>query len=78
MVAELSTYNLLVYWTIHYFGLEINWENKLLESKTGTVRHWRRWTAGAPLLWLFSVTNGQKMMLPKVLQGLLVHSKCSP
>lgn len=35
-LLELSTYGLLLYWTVHYFGLEVNWDKKLLDSKVGT------------------------------------------
>ncbi|KAM6292804.1 LOW QUALITY PROTEIN: lipase maturation factor 2 [Porphyrio hochstetteri] len=34
-LTELSTYGLLLYWTIQCFGLEINWEKKQLDSKVG-------------------------------------------
>lgn len=35
LLAELAVYGLLIFWTSHYFGLTINWEKRLLESKTG-------------------------------------------
>lgn len=35
LLAELAVYGLLIYWTSRYFGLTINWEKRLLESKTG-------------------------------------------
>lgn len=38
MLLELSTYSLLLYWSIQYFSLEINWEKRLLESKVGALR----------------------------------------
>lgn len=34
-LLELSTYGLLLYWTVHYFGLELNWDKRLLDSKVG-------------------------------------------
>lgn len=34
-LLELSTYGCLLYWSIQYFGLEINWEKRLLDSKVG-------------------------------------------
>ncbi|XP_053108807.1 lipase maturation factor 2 [Hemicordylus capensis] len=38
-LAELGTYSLLVYWTTCHFGLELNWEKKLLQSKTAFTYH---------------------------------------
>lgn len=35
-LLELATYALLLYWSVHYFSLEIDWKKKLLESKVGT------------------------------------------
>ncbi|XP_062990577.1 lipase maturation factor 2 [Elgaria multicarinata webbii] len=39
LLAELGAYSFLVYWTTRYFGLEINWEKKLVESKTAFTYH---------------------------------------
>lgn len=40
-LLELATYALLLYWSVHYFSLEIDWEKGLLESKVGTsLLHW--------------------------------------
>ncbi|XP_075580733.1 LOW QUALITY PROTEIN: lipase maturation factor 2 [Pelecanus crispus] len=54
-VLELSTYGLLLYWTIQCFGLEINWEKKLLDSKVAFTYHefttWLR-TVTLPLVGL--------------------------
>ncbi|OXB61047.1 UNVERIFIED_CONTAM: hypothetical protein H355_003621 [Colinus virginianus] len=38
-LLELATYTLLLYWSVHYFGLEIDWEKKLLESKVAFTYH---------------------------------------
>ncbi|NXC07289.1 LMF2 factor, partial [Orthonyx spaldingii] len=38
-LLELSTYGLLLYWTVHYFGLEVNWDKKLLDSKVAFTYH---------------------------------------
>ncbi|XP_060632321.2 lipase maturation factor 2 [Anolis sagrei] len=38
-LAELGAYGLLLYWTRLYFGLEVNWEKKALESKTAFTYH---------------------------------------
>lgn len=38
-LLELSTYSLLLYWSIQYFGLEISWEQRLLESKVAFTYH---------------------------------------
>ncbi|NWS44518.1 LMF2 factor, partial [Probosciger aterrimus] len=48
-LLELSTYSLLLYWSIQYFGLEINWEKRLLESKVAFTYHEFR-------MWLRAVT----------------------
>lgn len=37
-LLELSAYGLLLYWSVQCFGLEINWEKRLLDSKVGTSR----------------------------------------
>ncbi|XP_013919055.1 PREDICTED: lipase maturation factor 2-like [Thamnophis sirtalis] len=34
LLAELAVYGLLTFWTSRYFGLTINWEKRILESKT--------------------------------------------
>ncbi|KAM9582383.1 lipase maturation factor 2 isoform 2-T2 [Guaruba guarouba] len=39
VLLELSTYSLLLYWSIQYFGMEINWEKRLLESKVAFTYH---------------------------------------
>ncbi|KAM9293074.1 lipase maturation factor 2 [Morus bassanus] len=38
-LLELSTYGFLLYWSIQYFGLEINWEKRLLDSKVAFTYH---------------------------------------
>ncbi|KFV86272.1 Lipase maturation factor 2, partial [Struthio camelus australis] len=38
-LLQLTTYGLLVYWSVRYFGLEINWEKKLLDSKVAFTYH---------------------------------------
>ncbi|XP_015263345.1 PREDICTED: lipase maturation factor 2, partial [Gekko japonicus] len=38
-LAELGSYGLLFYWTACHFGLKVNWEKKLLESKTAFTYH---------------------------------------
>ncbi|XP_054255718.1 lipase maturation factor 2 [Indicator indicator] len=38
-LLELTTYGFLIYWTTQYFGLEINWEKKLLDSKVAFTYH---------------------------------------
>ncbi|XP_007439833.2 lipase maturation factor 2, partial [Python bivittatus] len=39
LLAELGVYGFLVYWTTRSFGLTINWEKRLLESKTAFTYH---------------------------------------
>ncbi|XP_015682016.1 lipase maturation factor 2, partial [Protobothrops mucrosquamatus] len=58
LLVELAVYGLLIYWTSRYFGLTINWEKRLLESKTAFTYH--EFTQ-----WLKRVT------LPLVALGLL-------
>ncbi|NXF14056.1 LMF2 factor, partial [Smithornis capensis] len=38
-LLELSTYGLLLYWSVQYFGLEVNWDKKLLDSKVAFTYH---------------------------------------
>lgn len=38
-LLELTAYGCLLYWSAQYFGLEINWEKRLLDSRVGTS-HW--------------------------------------
>ncbi|XP_042647817.1 LOW QUALITY PROTEIN: lipase maturation factor 2, partial [Tyto alba] len=38
-LAELGTYAFLLYWSVQYFGLEINWEKRLLDSKVAFTYH---------------------------------------
>ncbi|KAM9245642.1 lipase maturation factor 2 [Leptosomus discolor] len=38
-LLELSTYGFLLYWTVQCFGLEINWEKRLLDSKVAFTYH---------------------------------------
>ncbi|XP_014746244.1 PREDICTED: lipase maturation factor 2 [Sturnus vulgaris] len=38
-LLELSTYGLLLYWTVRYFSLELNWDKKLLDSKVAFTYH---------------------------------------
>ncbi|NXT58563.1 LMF2 factor, partial [Pluvianellus socialis] len=38
-LLELSTYGLLLYWSVQSFGLEINWEKRLLDSKVAFTYH---------------------------------------
>ncbi|NXY54447.1 LMF2 factor, partial [Callaeas wilsoni] len=38
-LLELGTYGLLLYWTAHYFSLELNWDKKLLDSKVAFTYH---------------------------------------
>ncbi|XP_077196643.1 lipase maturation factor 2 isoform X2 [Paroedura picta] len=39
VLAEMGTYGLLFYWTACHFGLKVNWEKMLLESKTAFTYH---------------------------------------
>ncbi|NXT28220.1 LMF2 factor, partial [Syrrhaptes paradoxus] len=39
VLLELSTYGLLLYWSVQSFSLEINWEKKLLDSKVAFTYH---------------------------------------
>ncbi|XP_068045410.1 lipase maturation factor 2 [Anomalospiza imberbis] len=38
-LLELSTYGLLLCWTVRYFGLELDWDRKLLDSKVAFTYH---------------------------------------
>ncbi|NWT48458.1 LMF2 factor, partial [Chroicocephalus maculipennis] len=54
-LLELSTYALLLYWSVQSFGLEINWEKRLLDSKVAFTYHeFKMWlqTVTLPLVGL--------------------------
>ncbi|NXU99932.1 LMF2 factor, partial [Cettia cetti] len=34
-LLELSTYGLLLFWTVRYFGLQLDWDRRLLDSRVG-------------------------------------------
>ncbi|XP_030072156.1 lipase maturation factor 2 isoform X1 [Microcaecilia unicolor] len=68
VLLELAVYALLIYWSVHYFGLNINWEKQLIESKPSFTYHefiqWLKivtlptvWIGAASLAWeiLFSM-----------------------
>uniref|UniRef100_A0A8C8S9E1 Lipase maturation factor n=1 Tax=Pelusios castaneus TaxID=367368 RepID=A0A8C8S9E1_9SAUR len=38
-LLELTIYGLLIYWSIQDFGLQFNWEKKVIESKTAFTYH---------------------------------------
>ncbi|CAN0020935.1 unnamed protein product [Bubo scandiacus] len=38
-LTELSAYAFLLYWSVQYFSLEINWEKRLLDSKVAFTYH---------------------------------------
>ncbi|XP_025889683.1 lipase maturation factor 2, partial [Nothoprocta perdicaria] len=38
-LLELAAHGLLLYWSAHYFGLEINWEKRQLDSKVAFTYH---------------------------------------
>ncbi|XP_044285417.1 lipase maturation factor 2 [Varanus komodoensis] len=38
-LAELGAYSFLAYWTTRYFGMEINWEQKVLVCRTAFTYH---------------------------------------
>lgn len=57
LLLELAVYGLLAYGTVHYFGLEVNWQERTIHSRTSEC-----WVGGArgrawanlphtPLLW---------------------------
>ncbi|NWZ14533.1 LMF2 factor, partial [Agelaius phoeniceus] len=58
-LLELSTYGLLLCWTVHYFSLEIDWDRKLLDSKVAFTYHeftmWLR-TVTLPLVGVASLS----------------------
>uniref|UniRef100_A0A8D2LTG9 Lipase maturation factor n=1 Tax=Varanus komodoensis TaxID=61221 RepID=A0A8D2LTG9_VARKO len=56
-LAELGAYSFLAYWTTRYFGMEINWEQKVLVCRTGgsfTYHEFMQWlkTVTLPLVGL--------------------------
>ncbi|CAK6444057.1 unnamed protein product [Pipistrellus nathusii] len=62
LLLELAVYGLLAYGTVHYFGLEVDWEQRTLHSRTTFTFHqfsqWLKmvtlptmWLGGASLTW---------------------------
>ncbi|KAK6488205.1 lipase maturation factor 2-like [Huso huso] len=54
-LAELASYCLIVYWTVVYFELEINWEKKSISSKTAFTYHeFNQWlkAVAIPSIWI--------------------------
>ncbi|XP_029471161.1 lipase maturation factor 2 [Rhinatrema bivittatum] len=55
VLLELAVYCVLIYWSVHYFGLEINWEKQLIESKPSfTFHEFIQWlkTVSLPTVWI--------------------------
>ncbi|KAM5334157.1 lipase maturation factor 2 isoform 1-T1 [Glossophaga mutica] len=62
LLLELTVYGLLAYGTVHYFGLEVDWEHRVIRSRTIFTFHqfsqWLKmvtlptmWLGGASLAW---------------------------
>nr|XP_033814035.1 lipase maturation factor 2 isoform X2 [Geotrypetes seraphini] len=55
VLLELVVYGLLIYWSVHCFGLKINWEKQLIESKPSFTYHefiqWLK-TVTLPTVWI--------------------------
>lgn len=57
LVLELTVYGLLAYGTVRYFGLEIDWQEHIIVSKTsecqpGDLRKGAGWSSNhGPLPW---------------------------
>ncbi|XP_036904583.1 lipase maturation factor 2 [Sturnira hondurensis] len=62
LLLELTVYGLLAYGTVHYFGLEVDWEHHIIRSRTIFTFHqfsqWLKmvtlptmWLGGASLTW---------------------------
>ncbi|XP_037371092.1 lipase maturation factor 2 [Talpa occidentalis] len=55
LLLELTVYGLLAYGTVHYFGLEVNWEQHTILSRTTfTFHQFSQWlkTVTLPTMWL--------------------------
>uniref|UniRef100_A0A8C3QD16 Lipase maturation factor n=1 Tax=Geospiza parvula TaxID=87175 RepID=A0A8C3QD16_GEOPR len=65
-LLELSTYGLLLCWTVHYFGLELDWDRKLLDSKVAFTYHeftmWLR-TVTLPLVGVASLSLSWEILV---------------
>ncbi|NWT31183.1 LMF2 factor, partial [Cardinalis cardinalis] len=65
-LLELGTYGLLLCWTVHYFGLELDWDRKLLESKVAFTYHeftmWLR-TVTLPLVGVASLSLSWEILV---------------
>ncbi|XP_063009663.1 lipase maturation factor 2 [Melospiza melodia melodia] len=65
-LLELCTYGLLLCWTVHYFGLELDWDKKLLDSKVAFTYHeftmWLR-TVTLPLVGVASLSLSWEILV---------------
>uniref|UniRef100_K9IZA5 Lipase maturation factor n=1 Tax=Desmodus rotundus TaxID=9430 RepID=K9IZA5_DESRO len=55
LLLELTVYGLLAYGTVHYFGLEVDWEHHIIRSRTiFTFHQFSQWlkTVTLPTMWL--------------------------
>ncbi|XP_045690829.1 lipase maturation factor 2 isoform X2 [Phyllostomus hastatus] len=55
LLLELTVYGLLAYGTVHYFGLEVDWEHHAIRSRTTfTFHQFSQWlkTVTLPTMWL--------------------------
>ncbi|XP_040609909.1 lipase maturation factor 2 isoform X1 [Mesocricetus auratus] len=55
LLLELTAYGLLAYGTVHYFGLEVDWQQHIIVSKTTfTFHQFSQWlkTVTLPTVWL--------------------------
>ncbi|KAF6119495.1 lipase maturation factor 2 [Phyllostomus discolor] len=55
LLLELTVYGLLAYGTVHYFGLEVDWEHHTIRSRTTfTFHQFSQWlkTVTLPTMWL--------------------------
>ncbi|XP_060698760.1 lipase maturation factor 2a isoform X1 [Hemiscyllium ocellatum] len=74
-LTELAVYVTLIYGTIHYFGLSLHWEKRIIESKTGfTFHEFTRWLKTVtPLTIWIGVMSLTWEILSSLLSSLMVR-----
>ncbi|XP_048209501.1 lipase maturation factor 2 isoform X2 [Perognathus longimembris pacificus] len=66
LLLELAIYGLLAYGTVHYFGLEIDWQQRTIHSRiTFTFHQFSQWlkTVTLPTMWLGVVSLAWEVLI---------------
>ncbi|XP_012881271.1 PREDICTED: lipase maturation factor 2 isoform X2 [Dipodomys ordii] len=66
LLLELAIYGLLAYGTVHYFGLEVDWQQRTIHSRTTfTFHQFSQWlkTVTLPTMWLGVVSLAWELLM---------------